>query len=159
MLLPKKRTSPFTVRSRTTLPSRVTSWLRTVNFVAPLTVVAARRVSLPWLYFSTVVFNTSKFGASFAFRSPSRNTWTELLCPAQFLQKVLVNCDLEGIGEIKLSGINLVDLNAPLCRGRSAFRGFPRRALKGHDNCDRQDRDHPSDDWSDRWTDHRRTDH
>ena len=55
-LLPIKRTSPWAVRSKRICPSRVQSWLRTVNFVAPLTVVAARCVSLPAVYFSTVVF-------------------------------------------------------------------------------------------------------
>src|ERR1700758_3772815 len=72
-LLPRKRTSPSTVRSRRFLPSRASSWLRTVNFVAPLTVVTSRRVSLP-AYFCTVVFRVSRFAISLALRSPARNT-------------------------------------------------------------------------------------
>src|SRR5580658_1180842 len=75
-LLPKKWTSPSTVSSRTTLPSRAQSWLRTFSLVAPLTVVTARLVSLPAVYFCTVVFRSSKFGTSLALalRSPLRNT-------------------------------------------------------------------------------------
>ena len=40
--LPKKRTLPSIVRSRTIWPSRVSSWLSTVNFVAPLTLALLR---------------------------------------------------------------------------------------------------------------------
>src|SRR5208283_904760 len=73
-LLPIRRTWPWTVRSKRICPSRVQSWLRTVNFVAPLTVVAARCVSLPAVYFSTVVLKISKSGTSLELRSPSRTT-------------------------------------------------------------------------------------
>src|SRR5215467_9651515 len=62
-LLPMRRTLPSTGRSKRILPSRVSSLLRTVNFVAPLTVVTCRRVSLPAVYFCTVVFRISRFGA------------------------------------------------------------------------------------------------
>jgi hypothetical protein len=66
-LLPKKRTLPFTLRSRITRPSRVHSWLRTINLVAPLTVVAVRFVSLPAVYFSTIVFRISSSETSLAY--------------------------------------------------------------------------------------------
>ena len=45
----------------------------------------------------------------------------ELLCLFQFVQKILVNRDLERIGEIKRSRVNLVDLNAPACGGSSSL--------------------------------------
>src|ERR1700730_11824780 len=71
---PKKRTLPSTTRSRTTCPSLVHSWLRTFNFVAPVTVVTARLVSLPGAYDSTVVFRMRRFETPLALLSPPRST-------------------------------------------------------------------------------------
>ena len=88
--------------------------------MAPLTVVTARRVSLPGVYFSTVVLSTNNFGTSLALWSPLAEHLLELLCLFQFLHEILVNRDLEGIGEIKVPRVNLVDLNAPVCGGSPA---------------------------------------
>src|ERR1700682_2640165 len=71
---PKKRTLPSTTRSRSGCPSLVHSWLRTFNFVAPVTVVTARFVSLPGVYDSTVVFRIRRFETPFALLSPLRRT-------------------------------------------------------------------------------------
>jgi hypothetical protein len=53
-LSPMNRTFPSTARSSTTRPFRVTNWMWTFTLVAPVTVVTARRVSLPGEYFSTM---------------------------------------------------------------------------------------------------------
>src|ERR1700693_5739831 len=74
----------------------------------------------------------------------------ELLCLIQFVYEILVNRNLERIGEVQVPRVNLVDLNAP-ARGGSpvAARGFRSRSLAGQatrkSKHDRHQRDPTSD--------------